>query len=110
MSILVTCCDIKLPILLNLQPAVLRRLRDIANSEIVLENPRLTKHEYMYGPIIVTIDAVNGQEAQLSPRDRAMLVSVEILPIATQQCRNYLYDKSWTNRSYGVGRLKWADV
>jgi len=26
-------------------------------------------------------------------RDRAMrLVSVEILPIATQQCRNYLYD------------------
>ena len=27
------------------------------------------------------------QEAQLSP-------SIEILPIATQQCRNYLYDKS----------------
>ena len=24
------------------------------------------------------------------------VVSVEILPIATQQCRNYLYDKSWT--------------
>jgi len=24
------------------------------------------------------------------------LVSVEILPIATQQCRNYLYYKSWT--------------
>ena len=23
-------------------------------------------------------------------------MSVEILPIATQQCRNYLYDKSWT--------------
>jgi len=23
-------------------------------------------------------------------------VSVEILPIATQQYRNYLYDKSWT--------------
>jgi len=36
------------------------------------------------------------QEAQLSPRDRAMrrVVSIEILPIATQQCRNYLYDKS----------------
>jgi len=34
------------------------------------------------------------QEAQLSPRDRAMLVSIKILPIATQQCRNYLYDKS----------------
>ena len=24
------------------------------------------------------------------------VVSVEILPVATQQCRNYLYDKSWT--------------
>ena len=24
------------------------------------------------------------------------VVSVEILPIATQQCRNYLYDESWT--------------
>ena len=32
-------------------------------------------------------------------------MSVEILPIATQQCRNYLYDKSWTNRSYDVGPM-----
>jgi len=38
------------------------------------------------------------------------VVSVEILPIATQQCRNYLYDKSWTNQSYEVGWLRWADV
>jgi len=28
------------------------------------------------------------------------LVSVEILPVATQQSRNYLYGKSWTSRSY----------
>jgi len=33
------------------------------------------------------------------------VVSVEILPIATQQCRNYLYDKSWPNRWYEVGNL-----
>ena len=33
------------------------------------------------------------------------VVSVEILPIATQQCRNYLYDKSWPNRWYEVGDL-----
>ena len=39
------------------------------------------------------------------------VVSVEILPIATQQCENYLYDKSWTNRSYEVkGGLRWANV
>jgi len=30
------------------------------------------------------------------------VVSVEILPIATRQCRNYLYDKSWPNRWYEV--------
>ena len=33
------------------------------------------------------------------------VVSTEILPIATQQCRNCLYDKSWPNRWYEVGDL-----
>ena len=33
------------------------------------------------------------------------VVSIEILPTATQQCRNYLYDKSWPNRWYEVGDL-----
>ena len=33
------------------------------------------------------------------------VVTIEILPIATQQCRNYLYDKSWPNRWYEVGDL-----
>ena len=37
------------------------------------------------------------------------VVSVEILPIATQQCRNYLYDV--LNKStLEVGGLRWADV
>jgi len=57
------------------------------------------------------VHRVSQQEAQLSPRDRAIcVVSVEILPTATQQCRNYLYDKSWTNQSYEVGRLQWDNV
>jgi len=41
------------------------------------------------------------------------IVSVEILPIATQHCRNYLYDNthlSWRNQSYEVGGLQWADM
>ena len=38
------------------------------------------------------------------------VVSVDILPIATQQCRNYLYEKSWRNRSYEVAGLQWVDV
>jgi len=33
------------------------------------------------------------------------VVSIEILPIATQRCRNYLYDKSWPNRWYEVADL-----
>ena len=33
------------------------------------------------------------------------VVSIEILPIATQQCRNYLYDESWPNRWHEVGDL-----
>ena len=31
------------------------------------------------------------------------VLSVVILPITAQQCRNYLYDKSWPNRRYEVG-------
>ena len=38
------------------------------------------------------------------------VVSVEILPIATQQCRNYLYGKSRRNRSYEVRGLQWDKV
>jgi len=34
------------------------------------------------------------------------VVSVEILPVTTQHCRNYSYDKSWTNRSYEVKALQ----
>ena len=33
------------------------------------------------------------------------VMSIKILPIATQQCRNYLYDKYWPNRWYEVGDL-----
>ena len=37
------------------------------------------------------------------------VVSIEILPIATQQCRNYLY-KFWPNRWYEVGDLVWGNA
>ena len=38
------------------------------------------------------------------------LLSVVILPITTQQCRKYLYDKSWPNRWYEVGGLVGGSV
>ena len=43
-------------------------------------------------------DTATFMYKKLSYRRRTArcVVSVEILPIATKQCRNYLYDKSWT--------------
>ena len=38
------------------------------------------------------------------------VLSVVILPITTQQCRNYLYDKSWRNRWYEVVGLVGGNV
>ena len=38
------------------------------------------------------------------------VLSVVILPITKQQCRNYLYDKSWPNRWYEVGGLVGGNV
>ena len=38
------------------------------------------------------------------------VLSVVILPITTQQCRNYLYDKSWLNWWYEVGGLVGGNV
>ena len=38
------------------------------------------------------------------------VLSVVILPITTQQCINYLYDKSWPNRWYKVGGLVGGNV
>ena len=46
------------------------------------------------------------QEAQLSPRDRAMRRVSGNLANCHATVQN---DKSWTNRSYEVGRLRWAD-
>jgi len=72
------------------------------NAGGVCQNRRLSTNNWPY----VYIDK------KLSyPRGTARsVVSVEILPVATQKCRNYLYDKSWTNQSYEVGGLQWADV
>ena len=38
------------------------------------------------------------------------VLSVVILQIATQQCRNYLYDKSWPNWWYEAGGLVGGNV
>ena len=58
--------------------------------------------------VIVTVIQVSSLiDKKLSYRrgTARCVVSIEILPIAAQQCRNYLYDKSWPNRWYEVGDL-----
>ena len=57
-------------------------------------------------------DLIRKHDKKLSYRrgTARCVVPVEILPTATQQCRNYLHDKFRTNRSYEIGRLRWADV
>ena len=52
------------------------------------------------------LDHLSLQEAQLSPRHHVMRRVSWNLWIATKQCRNYLYDKSWTNRSHEVRALQ----
>jgi len=56
------------------------------------------------------VDWINNKKLSYRRGTVRCVVSVEILPIATQQCRNYLYDKSWTNWSYDVGGLQWDKV
>ena len=50
------------------------------------------------------------QEIQLSPRDHAMRRVSWNLASCQATVQKILYDKSWTNRSYEVGGLRWADV
>jgi len=62
------------------------------------------------GPYQMLKSTISNKKLSYRRGTARCVVSVEILPIATQKCRNYLYDKSWTNRSYEVGGLKWSDV
>ena len=50
-----------------------------------------------------TADVPDAEQTQIAPSNKKLsyrrgtarcVMSIEILPIATQQCRNYLYDKS----------------
>ena len=59
---------------------------------------------YNQPPVLCTATYFTRSSAHRRGTTRCV-VSIEILPIATQQCRNYLYDKSWPNRWYEVGDL-----
>jgi len=51
---------------------------------------------YAYAGKIIHVHYFNNKKLSYRRGTARCVVSVEILPISTQQCRNYLYDKSWT--------------
>ena len=55
--------------------------------------------------VVFLNDGSNNKKLSYRWGTARCVVSIEILPIATQQCRNYLYHKSWPNRWYEVGDL-----
>ena len=56
------------------------------------------------------LNAENNKKLSYRRVNVRCILSVIILPITTQQCRNYLYDKSWPNRWYEVGGLDGGNV
>jgi len=59
-----------------------------------------------------TTTTTNNNNKKLSYRwvTARCVLSVVILPVTTQQCRKYLYDKSWPNRWYELGGLVGGNV
>ena len=76
------------------QHQVLMCVRKLSENQLNLN--RSTKNEWKLQP---------NKKLCYRRETARCVVSIEILPIATQQCRNYLYDKPWPNRWYEVGDL-----
>ena len=75
---------------------------------VVFENGGDNSLFHADGIIILPIDNKKLSYRRVTAR---CVLSVVILPITTQQCRNYLYDdKSWPNRWYEVGGLVGGNV
>ena len=84
-----------------------RVTRKYGVSPIIRVLPSETLSQTPYLEYFATASRSRRQHKKLSYRrgTARCVVSIEILPIDTQQCRNYLYDKSWPNRWYEVGDL-----
>jgi len=55
-------------------------------------------------------DKTNNKKLSYRRVTARCVLSVVILPIATQQCRNYLYDKPWPNWWHEIGGLVGGNV
>ena len=65
---------------------------------------------FCFNEFAFTVQVKHNKKLSYRRGTARCVVSIEILPFATQQCRNYLYDKSWPNRWYEVGDLVGGNV
>ena len=72
-----------------------RRIRSVCGTVEDIHSNKICRFWTRCKLMLVVL--YNDPNKKLSYRQGTALcvVSVEILPIAMQQCRNYLYDKSW---------------
>jgi len=88
----------RIPVLSCVVVCVILRLAVVVELRLVTDTDRPTAST-----------AVNKKLSYHRVTARCVL-SVVILPITAQQCRNYLYDKSWPNRCHEVGGLVGGNV
>jgi len=67
-------------------------------------------HCFRHLPVVSCYQTILYKKLSYRRVTARCVLSVVILPIATQQCRNYLYDKSWPNWWYVVGGLVGGNV
>jgi len=58
-------------------------------------------------PLFFRFSGVSNKKLSYRRVTARCVLSVVMLPITTQQCRNYLYDNSWPNRWYEHGGFGW---
>jgi len=60
--------------------------------------------------LIIDVERVEHKKLRYRRVTARCVLSVVILPITTQQCKNYLHDNTWPNRWYEVGGLVGGNV
>jgi len=71
--------------------------REVENGKVAFKGGqcgRMDHHVWQVVPGRLLITRLENKKLSYRRGTARCVVSIEILPIATQQCRNYLYDKS----------------
>jgi len=88
------------------------RVADVMFSQryTAILSPTQDEHAIAMFSVYTNWTASNYKKLRYRRVTARCVLSVVILPITTQQCRNYLYDKFCPNRWYEVGGLVGGNV